>query len=81
LYLNKHHKVLKEEITAAQQAIFSQGTKVGELATLLFPGGVDCTPESFYDFQKAVIRKQEEIKQAQKLFMKPLFSLTEYLLH
>ncbi len=27
LYLNKHHKELKAEISAAQEAIFSQGTK------------------------------------------------------
>lgn len=73
LYLNKHHKELKEEITAAQQAIFSQGTKVGELATLLFPGGVDCTPESFYDFQKAVIRTQEEIKKGTKIIYEAAF--------
>ncbi|MCX6297112.1 MAG: DUF2779 domain-containing protein [Bacteroidetes bacterium] len=73
LYLNKHHKELKEEITAVQQAIFSQGTKVGELATLLFPGGVDCTPESFYDFQKAVIRTQEEIKKGTKIIYEAAF--------
>jgi hypothetical protein len=46
-YLNKHHKELKEEVSAAQEAIFTQGTSVGELATQLFPGGVDCTPESY----------------------------------
>jgi hypothetical protein len=73
LYLNKHHKELKEEISAAQQAIFSQGTKVGELATQLFPGGVDCTPESFYDFQKAVIRTREEIKKGTKIIYEAAF--------
>ncbi len=73
LYLNKHHKELKEEISAAQQAIFSQGTKVGELATQLFPGGVDCTPESFYDFQKAVIRTQEEINKGTKIIYEAAF--------
>jgi hypothetical protein len=73
LYLNKHHKELKEEVTDAQQAIFSQGTKVGELATLLFPGGVDCSPESFYDFQKAVIRTQEEIKKGTKIIYEAAF--------
>ncbi len=73
LYLNKYHKELKEEVSTAQQAIFSQGTKVGELATQLFPGGVDCTPESFYDFQKAVIRTQEEITKGTKIIYEAAF--------
>jgi hypothetical protein len=73
LYLNKHHKELKEEVSAAQEAIFSQGTSVGELATQLFPGGVDCTPESFYDFQKAVIRTQEEINKGTKIIYEAAF--------
>jgi hypothetical protein len=73
LYLNKHYKELKEEVSAAQEAIFAQGTSVGELATQLFPGGVDCTPESFYDFQKAVIRTQEEIKKGTKIIYEAAF--------
>jgi hypothetical protein len=61
LYLSKYHRELKDELSTQQEAIFSQGTKVGELAQDLFPGGVDCTPESYFDFQQAVIRTQEEI--------------------
>lgn len=64
LYLNKHGKkfgIERDAISASQQAIFNQGTNVGELAQKLFPGGVDCTPESYYDFQKAVIQTQKEI--------------------
>jgi hypothetical protein len=72
-YLNKHHKELKEEVSAAQEAIFTQGTSVGELATQLFPGGVDCTPESFYDFHAAVIRTQEEIKKGTKIIYEAAF--------
>ena len=73
LYLYKHHKELKEEVSAAQEAIFAQGTSVGELATQLFPGGVDCTPESFYDFQQAVMRTQEEINKGTKIIYEAAF--------
>jgi hypothetical protein len=44
LYLNKHGRNLRDEISPEQMAVFSQGTNVGELAQGLFPGGVDCTP-------------------------------------
>jgi hypothetical protein len=73
LYLNKFHKELKSEVSAAQQAIFDRGTKVGELATQLFPGGVDCTPESLYDFQQAVIRTQQEINKGTTIIYEAAF--------
>lgn len=73
LYLYKHRKDLRDEISATTQAIFSQGTSVGELACELFPGGVDCTPESYYDFQKAVIRTQEEIEKGTEIIYEAAF--------
>ncbi len=73
LYLNKHHRELKSEVTAAQEAIFDQGTSVGELACQLFPGGVDCTPESYFDFQKAVIRTKEEIEKGTRIIYEAAF--------
>lgn len=60
LYLSKFHKDLKDDLSAQQEAIFSQGTKVGELAQNLYPGGIDCSVNSF-DYQKAVLKTQEEI--------------------
>lgn len=73
LYLYKHNRELRDEITAAQEAIFAQGTSVGELACELFPGGVDCTPESYYDFQAAVIRTKEEIEKGTKIIYEAAF--------
>lgn len=60
LYLSKFHKDLKDDLSAQQEAIFSQGTKVGELAQNLYPGGIDCSSNSF-DYQKAVLKTKEEI--------------------
>lgn len=61
LYLNKYHKNLKDELTEAQKAIFSQGNKVGELAQNLFPGGIDATPENFYDYSKSLEQTKNAI--------------------
>lgn len=73
LYLNKYHKELKEEISSQQEAVFSQGTKVGELAQQLFPGGVDCTPESYFNFQEAVIHTMKEIEKGTKIIYEAAF--------
>ena len=73
LYYNKHRKDLKDPPPPELEAIFAQGTSVGELACELFPGGVDCTPESYFDFQKAVIRTQEEIEKGTKIIYEAAF--------
>lgn len=73
LYLNKHNRGLQDELTEAQEAIFAQGTSVGELACDLFPGGVDCTPESYYDFQNAVIKTKKEIEKGTKIIYEAAF--------
>ena len=73
LYYHKYRKDLRDDLSATQEAIFAQGTSVGDLACALFPGGVDCTPESYYDFQKAVIRTQEEIEKGTKIIYEAAF--------
>ena len=73
LYFHKHRKDLRDDLDASKEAIFAQGTSVGELACELFPGGVDCTPESYFDFQKAVIRTQEEIEKGTKVIYEAAF--------
>jgi hypothetical protein len=73
LYYHKHRKDLRDDLRAGQEAIFAQGTSVGKLACELFPGGVDCTPESYFDFQKAVIRTQEEIEKGTKIIYEAAF--------
>jgi len=57
LYLHKYGKkfgIEKDPVSAQQEAIFSTGTSVGELAQELFPNGIDCTPESYYDFGPSI---------------------------
>lgn len=61
LWLNRYQRDLRDEIDTQQQAIFSSGTNVGELAQQLFPGGEDCTPETYYDFGPSIARTAELI--------------------
>ena len=73
LYLNKHAKSLRDPLSPEQEAIFSQGTNVGELAQGLFPGGVDCSPESYYNFQESVEKTHQEIKKGTKVIYEAAF--------
>ncbi len=55
LYLYKHFYNLKDKITPQQEAIFKQGSNVGVLAQDLFSGGIDASPESYFNFQQSVL--------------------------
>jgi len=72
LYLSKYHKDLKDDLSSQQEAIFSQGTKVGELARGIYPGGIDCSENSF-DYQKAVLKTQEEINNGATILYEAAF--------
>ena len=54
LWLHKFMPKERDEMTEAQSAIFQQGTDVGMLAQQLFPGGIDASPASFFEFQQSV---------------------------
>ncbi|HMQ77512.1 MAG TPA: DUF2779 domain-containing protein [Flavobacteriales bacterium] len=61
LWLYKQHRELLPPVDAARQAIYDTGTAVGLLAQGLFPGGVDCTPETPTDFAPALAATQRAI--------------------
>ena len=73
LYLNKYHKDLRDELTEDQKAIFSQGNKVGELAQNLFPGGVDVTPETFYDYSKSLQQTKNAVSNGTSVIYEAAF--------
>ncbi len=45
LWLDKHQPDLRDALSYAQEALFAQGSSVGELAQHIFPGGKDATPD------------------------------------
>ncbi|MBK7958755.1 MAG: DUF2779 domain-containing protein [Bacteroidetes bacterium] len=54
LWLHKFMPQVRDEMSEGQAAIFQQGTDVGMLARELFPGGVDASPATNYDYQQSV---------------------------
>jgi hypothetical protein len=61
LYLNKKRPFLRDRLSAEQRAKFSRGHQVGFLAQDLFPGGIDMSPKSPSQYQKAVLNTAEAI--------------------
>ena len=73
LWLYKHRYDLKDEITPQQQAIFSQGTKVGVLAQELFPGGVDAGPENYWEVEKGMANTKRLVDEEETIIYEASF--------
>lgn len=73
LWLYKHRRDLMAPVDAGKQAIFDTGTRVGLLAQQLFPGGVDCTPGTPYDFAPAIEATQAAIARGERVIYEAAF--------
>ena len=62
LYLNKHRPFLRDKLDPETLARFKRGHKFGSLAQKLFPGGVDLSPKSHWQYQKAIETTREAIR-------------------
>ena len=63
LYLYKKRYFLRDRLSAEQQSKFKRGTNVGLLARQLFPGGIDVSPPTPFQYAKSVDRTSELIAQ------------------
>jgi hypothetical protein len=67
LYLYKYHYQDRDPVSRALQDKFDRGHRVGMLARELFPGGIDCTPPTIFQYEqsiaatKALIMRQEPV--------------------
>lgn len=73
LFLYKYHYDLRDEAPPARQAIFNRGIDIGKIARQLFPGGVDASPPKYNEFQKAVDKTAELLKQGVKIIYEAAF--------
>lgn len=73
LYLYKKRPFLRDKLTAEQRAKFKRGHAVGHLAQQLFPGGIDVSPKSPSQYQKAVVNTQQLIAQGQQVIYEATF--------
>lgn len=82
LYLHKNHKrmgVSKESFSDHEQQIMQAGQKVGRLAHSLFPGGVDCSPASYFDFKASTAKTTKMVKLRMPVLYEAAFQATDVL--
>ena len=79
LYLYKYYYNEMDEFSEMQKAIFKRGTNVGELAQKLFPGGEIAASGDPPDYEKALKRTAEMIKNGTKVIYEAAFMFDEVL--
>lgn len=79
LYLYKYHYNEMDQLSDMQKAIFKRGTDVGKLAQQLFPHGVDASPETQFEYNKAVVETKKLIKEKQKIIYEASFNYSDVL--
>ena len=79
LYLYKNRYFLRDKLTPEQLAIFKRGHVVGELAWELFPGGIDASPKSPMQYEKALALTQTLIAQNQSVIYEASFRFNQCL--
>lgn len=62
LYLNKKRPFLRDKLSPETLAKFKRGHQFGSLAQRIFPGGVDLSPKSYFQYQNAVKTTKEAIR-------------------
>lgn len=75
--MEKHHRELKDPISPEQEITFAIGGEVGELALDLFPGGVDCTPENYWDWSDSIQLTKDAIEKGVKVIYEAAFEFGE----
>lgn len=74
LFFDIHRRELKPAIDENQQALFDAGHEIGHLAQSRFPGGVDVSPENYYDFSTSIAQTSSLIKGGTKTIYEAAFS-------
>ncbi|HCY74367.1 MAG TPA: DUF2779 domain-containing protein [Ignavibacteriales bacterium] len=79
LYLYKYHYKEMDQLSDMQKAIFKRGTDVGKLAQQLFPDGIDASPATQFEYDKAVKHTKELLANKQKVIYEASFNFSDVL--
>jgi hypothetical protein len=79
LYLYKHHYNEMDQLSEMQKAIFKRGTDVGKLAQQLYPNGIDASPATQFEYNKAVLVTKNLIEEKQKIIYEASFNYSDVL--
>ena len=79
LYLYKNHYKEMDQLSDMQKAIFKRGTDVGKLAQQLFQNGIDASPKTQFEYDKAVKLTKELLDKKQKVIYEASFNFSDVL--
>ncbi len=79
LYLYKYHYNEMDQLSEMQKAIFKRGTDVGKLAQQLYSGGIDASPRTQFEYDKAVKLTKELLEKKQKVIYEASFKYSDVL--
>jgi hypothetical protein len=79
LYLYKYHYKEMDQLSEMQKAIFKRGTDVGKLAQQLYPNGIDASPATQFEYDKAVKSNKEYLGKKQKVIYEASFNYSDVL--
>lgn len=79
LWLYKYRRDLLPPVDPLSQAVFDTGTSVGLLAQQLFPGGVDCTPPTPFEYAQSVADTLAAIARGERVIYEAAFMRDEVL--
>jgi hypothetical protein len=74
LYNHKFRPNLRNPFNEEQQAIFTAGTTIGQLAQQVFPGGENAEPPDAFSFHLSVEKTQEMLKRGVKIIYEAAFN-------
>lgn len=74
LFFDIFRKDLKPIITEQQAVLFASGNEIGTLAQIVFQGGVDASPENYYDFSKSILDTKTWIDSGTETIYEAAFS-------
>lgn len=73
LWLHKFQPEVRDEMSEAQASVFQAGTDIGVLARSLFPGGVDASPPTYYQYQLSVADTAKYIRKGVNVIYEAAF--------
>jgi len=79
LYLYKYHYDEMDELSEMRKAIFKRGTNVGELAQTLFPGGEVAASGSPQNYDEALKKTDELIRNGKEVIYEAAFQFDQVL--
>ncbi len=79
LYLYKKRYYLRDPLSPEQQARFKRGTSIGKLARELFPGGVDASPPTPFQYARSVELTQKLVTGNTSVIYEAAFAYQEVL--